>query len=115
MDKQPTIENVFITPRSKIQKHRGIVSAAHHFLIDVGRERVFCRHCGNLCKKIALKRFTMHWCGNLFCENTYEFRQSVDGVWRLHDYGGIIREPEMKAKIRELIYNSIDNNKQNNL
>jgi len=62
----------------------GISEHRNRFLIDLHNERVFCRSCREICKKLVLPGFTQFWCANHDCDNTGEVTLTRDGTWNVY-------------------------------
>lgn len=72
-----------------------------HFIVD-SEGTAFCKECGGRCKAILLRKFSMFWCGDHFCENTYELRLSQEGERSLHDYGSIHQDKDAMEEILKI-------------
>lgn len=63
---------------------RSISEQKNRFLIDVNNERVYCRSCRKVCKRLDLPEFIQYWCANHDCDNSEEVVLTRDGAWKVY-------------------------------
>jgi hypothetical protein len=73
------------------------------FMIDLSKEKVFCRMCRKVTVSLDLLDYTLYWCKNRVCDNTQEVRRYPDGTWKIFDFIEIWDASSRSEILNELV------------